>query len=378
MANRPIVAANLQGTESRMTNTGRRTLYKWTVLTQLAGMAAFLLFATAAMLAVLPLYLRSNKGVWLVEGLAQTNPVVAWPVGIVLFLLGLLAWLFVAIFVADRMNGSIEWILHRIGIGLGANWTVSDAIVPRVIPELEGWQEDIDAKMSGLMIRSALGSSQILLHEFGNHINVISLRTRKVKRQGSPENMLQLTQAIEDTDEFLDDLSKLVTGTVSELKEINVLSVIQNVPSKLFIEGARVKTPNNELQSIAPPVVNALSSILLQVMLNLIRNALDRSEDDVIIGVLVEDGQVIIRVEDYAPMDESIVEELFIFRPAPSGARAKQHFGIGLPLCRAYMQAMGGSIEYCPMNGTGRKAFEIRLPLSREQSESSFTKESIK
>jgi len=353
--------------ESRMTAIVRRTLFRRMVLTQLAGMAVFLLFAAGALLAVLPLYLPSDK--W--HGLAQTKGV-AWPVGIVLFLLGLLAWLSVAVLIARRINGSIQWILHRIGVRLGTKSTGSEAIVPRVIPELAGWKEDIDAGMSDLMIRSALMSSQIFLHEFGNHMSAISLRTSKVRRQGSPENMLQLTEAIGDASEFLGDLSKLVDGTVSELKQINVLGLVREVPSKLFIDRSRLKTPDVESEPTVPPIVNAMKGILLQVILNLICNALERSDDDVIISVLVEAGQVIIRVEDSAPMDESIADELFIIRPTPSGSRAQNHFGLGLPLCRAYMQAMGGSIEYCPANGTGGKAFEIRLPLSQARLESSL------
>lgn len=360
-----------------MSKIARRTLYKRMVLTQLAGMFVFLFFAAGALLAVLPLYLRRSDGTAIVAGLADTNPAVAWSAGLALFLLGLLAWIFVAVLIARRMNGSIEWVLHRIGIRFGAEWTVSQAIVPRVIPELEDWKEDIDAKMSDLLIRSALVSGQIFLHEFGNYMNAISLRTSKVRRQwqGSPEGMLQLTEAIVDTVEFLGDLSKLVDGTVSDLKQVNVLDVIREVPRKLFIDRTRVKTPDVESEPTVSPVVNAMKGMLMQVMLNLIRNALDRSKDDVIISVRVDGGQVVIRVEDSAPMDERKVEELFIIPSASPGPRTQEHFGLGLPLCRAYMQAMGGSIEYRPANGSGRKAFEIYLPLSPAQSESSPTKE---
>jgi signal transduction histidine kinase len=357
-----------------MSKIARRTLVKRMVLTQLAGMAVFLFFAAGALLAVLPHYLRLPEEI--ATRLAGT-PAVAWSVGIVLFLAGLLAWIFVAVLIARRMNGSIEWILHRIGIRFGAEWTVSEAITPRVMPELEGWREDIDAKMSDLLIRSALVSGQVFLHEFGNHMNAIYLRTSKVRRQwqGPPEGMLPLTDAIEDTVEFLSDLSKLVDGTVSDLKQVNVLDVIREAPRKLFIDRTRVKTPDVESEPTVSPLVNAMKGMLMQVMLNLIRNALEWSQDDVIISVRVDGGQVVIRVEDSAPMDERIVEELFIIPPAPPGPRTQKHFGLGLPLCRAYMQAMGGSIEYRPANGNGRKAFEIYLPLSPAQSESSSTKE---
>jgi signal transduction histidine kinase len=275
------------------------------------------------------------------------------------------------------MNGSIEWVLHRIGIRFGAEWIVSKAITPRVIPELEDWKEDIDAKMSDLQIRSALVSGQVFLHEFGNYMNAISLRTSKVRHewQGSPERMLRLTEAIGDTMEFLGDLAKLVEGNVSDLKQVNVLDAIREIPRKMFIDRTRVRIPDVESEPTVLPLVNAMKGMLVQVMLNLIHNALERSQDDVIIRVRVDGGQVVIRVEDSAPMDERIVEELFIIPPAPPGPRTQKHFGLGLPLCRAYMQAMGGSIEYRPANGSERKAFEIHLPLSTAQSESASTKE---
>ena len=380
MANRPALAGYLRKEgrmEHVMSKIARRTVFNWMVLAQLAGMGVFLFFTAGALLAVLPLYLRLPRGTLIPAGWAKTDPVVAWSVGTAFFLVGTLAWCAVASLIAYRMNESIEWVLHRIGIRLGAQGTVSQTDAPRVMRELEGWKEDIDAKMSDLQIRSVLMSGQVFLHEFGNHINAIVLRTSKVRRQwqGDPERMRRLTEAIEDTIEFLGDLSKLVDGTVSDLKQVNVLDVVREVPRKLFIDRTRVKTPDAESEPTVSLVVNAMKGMLMQVMLNLIGNALERSQDDVIISVRVDGGQVVIRVEDSAPMDERIVEELFVIPPAPPGPRTQKHFGFGLPLCRTYMQAMGGSIVYRPANGSGRKAFEIYLPLSPAQLESSPTKE---
>jgi signal transduction histidine kinase len=122
-----------------------------------------------------------------------------------------------------------------------------------------------------------------------------------------------------------------------------------------------------------------MKAMLLAVVMNLVRNALEQTQaeqTDVIIGVRIETdadptgtaagrGQVVISVEDSAPIDERKVATMFTVVDAPPGARDQKHFGLGLPLCRAFMQAMSGSLDFCAADGVGgRKAFQISLPLA--------------
>jgi two-component system phosphate regulon sensor histidine kinase PhoR len=122
------------------------------------------------------------------------------------------------------------------------------------------------------------------------------------------------------------------------------------------------------IRSVAPalPLVMADRQRLLQVVLNLVRNAITYTPDGGIVSLALfqaEPGYLALSVADtgvgIAPEDQARIFERF-YRADASRSRASGGFGLGLSIVRDFVMAMGGSIEVESTVGEGSR-FCVRL-----------------
>ena len=114
------------------------------------------------------------------------------------------------------------------------------------------------------------------------------------------------------------------------------------------------------------PTVSADPTYVEQVIRNLIGNAAKYSSDDTIVAVVAEvaDTHVQVRIMDEGPgISSSEAGRLFeLYYRSPATAAQSAGAGIGLFVCRALVEAMGGSIWARP-RPTGGAEFGFTLPI---------------
>lgn len=115
-----------------------------------------------------------------------------------------------------------------------------------------------------------------------------------------------------------------------------------------------------------PPVwVDPL--LVEQVLRNLLDNAEQHAPppSQVVIRARREDGMALVAVEDRGPgVPDDLKERIFVpFHRIADGSRPS-HSGVGLAICKAYVEAHGGTIEVVD-SPAGGATFRIAIPLAR-------------
>jgi signal transduction histidine kinase len=106
---------------------------------------------------------------------------------------------------------------------------------------------------------------------------------------------------------------------------------------------------------------------LSQVVTNLLTNAIqfNRDQGNIRISVDASDSSALIQVADtgegISSEDLPHIFERF-YRADKSRSRAEGRNGLGLAICKAIVDAHGGSIEVASQVGTG-STFTVKLPL---------------
>jgi two-component system C4-dicarboxylate transport sensor histidine kinase DctB len=107
-----------------------------------------------------------------------------------------------------------------------------------------------------------------------------------------------------------------------------------------------------------------------QVLINLMRNALDAVEDVALRKVTVvlqrESHEAVVRIRDSGPgIPEQVAQHLFepFFTTKPSG----KGLGLGLAISSSIVQAMNGQLT-AHNHAQGGAEFVVRLPLLRSES----------
>ncbi len=119
--------------------------------------------------------------------------------------------------------------------------------------------------------------------------------------------------------------------------------------------------------SIAPAEINSYGPVLLQVLLNLISNAIKYSDkSDTIIQIEVKDSDdaYLVSVADNgAGIDSQFHDKLFqLFETAATSDRyGKRGNGIGLATVKKLVTRAGGTIQFFTEKGKGTK-FNFTLP----------------
>jgi signal transduction histidine kinase len=117
---------------------------------------------------------------------------------------------------------------------------------------------------------------------------------------------------------------------------------------------------------LTPTIVIGDPDRLSQVVMNLLANAIyyNRHEGEVRICTHTDLGQGVLTIQDtgqgIGPDDLTHIFERF-YRADKARASAQAHHGLGLAICKAILDAHGGTIDVASQFGKG-STFTVRLP----------------
>jgi two-component system NtrC family sensor kinase len=204
-----------------------------------------------------------------------------------------------------------------------------------------------------------------IAHEVGNPLAALSSLVQMLKRRGpDPYTSEKLDLAgrqlhrIERTIRELVDFSRPAS---SELCRARVADVVEEA---LGIAKYYQRTKQRSISTDVPddlPTVVVMRDYLIQVVLNLVLNAIDATEDQgrIHVAAHVEDNWLVLSVEDDG-RGISLADRCRIFQPffttKPHGT------GLGLFVSRQILEDVSGQLTYRTEPGQG-STFIVRLPL---------------
>ena len=157
------------------------------------------------------------------------------------------------------------------------------------------------------------------------------------------------------------DLAKLRAHRFTVLsEEVDMERLVEQAYAS-FAEEARRREIDYELvMSGRPPVIMTDGDRVLQIITNLLANALHWTPDGgrVALGVGVANGSVEVEISDSGPGIPPEQQDR-IFRPFVSGD--SNGTGLGLPIARELARALGGRVELDSLVGQGSR-FRLVLP----------------
>ncbi|MFD2239119.1 PAS domain-containing sensor histidine kinase [Aureimonas populi] len=246
--------------------------------------------------------------------------------------------------------------------------------------EAEGRLQDLQSELVHISRLTAMGEmASTLAHELNQPLSAIAnylKGSRRLLASGRPEEVAgRLSGALDQAGEqalrageIIRRLRDFVTRGETE-KKIESLPKLLEEASALALVGAREKNIRISLSSGSCEFVLVNRVQVQQVILNLIRNAVDAMEASPRreLGVAVdaaEGGMVRISVSDTGPgIAEAMVERLF----QPFVSTKRDGMGVGLSISRTIIEAHGGQIWPEPNPGGGT-VFRFTVPgVSRQE-----------
>jgi signal transduction histidine kinase len=204
-----------------------------------------------------------------------------------------------------------------------------------------------------------------IAHEVGNPLAALSSLVQMLQRRGPDAytaGKLDLAgrqlQRIERTIRELVDFSRPASSQVSRVRMAEVVEEALGIAK--FYQRTKQRSITTDFPADLPPVVG-MRDYLIQVVLNLVLNAIDATEEQGRIHVQahVEDQWLILSVEDDG-RGISLADRCRLFQPffttKPHGT------GLGLFVSRQILEDMSGQLGYRSETGQG-STFVIRIPM---------------
>jgi C4-dicarboxylate-specific signal transduction histidine kinase len=258
----------------------------------------------------------------------------------------------------------------------------SDANIPLYNPpgeEADGYNEMIVLRMSELTVmnrRAIAGQlSASIAHEINQPLAAIAssgsaaLRWLSLETPDLDEVRSSLQHMVADSHraaKIVDAVRAMYKGDAHSKSLVDVNELVAEVLDLLRSEVAKHGVTVRELQTEILPRVFADRVQLQQVVINLIRNAIDAMSTVIdrprilCIRTGRNDDEVIISVEDSGVgLNPDDVDKLF----APFFTTKPHGMGIGLSICRNIIEAHGGRLRAAPgtLHGT---VFEFTVPIA--------------
>jgi two-component system, NtrC family, sensor kinase len=243
----------------------------------------------------------------------------------------------------------------------------------------EGVSSEALERLDRLASASVLAAG--LAHEIASPLGAllgaldsIERRVRELRRSGAAagRDVDELAEELEIASESTGAITDLVHDFQSFLRaapeaDATAADVRQAVERALRLARARLRAVAHvEVELLASPRVNARGSRIVQVVLNLLLNALEalagraRAENRITVRVDVAAGRALIEVSDNGPgLPRDIGERVFEAALIRRAGRASA--GLGLPISRELVRKMGGEITVSSLPGAGT-TFLVSLP----------------
>ena len=173
---------------------------------------------------------------------------------------------------------------------------------------------------------------------------------------------------------LVDELLALARAETDELQlsltPVDAADVVAEVHASLATLARRERqvTLVHEIQPALPPLI-ADRQRLVQVLLNLVRNAITYTPPGGLVSMMLQradDDNLVIAVADTGSgIDSEDIDRIFerFYRTDASRARSSGGFGLGLAIVRDLVEAMGGTIHVESTLGEG-SCFEVTLPIA--------------
>ncbi len=216
----------------------------------------------------------------------------------------------------------------------------------------------------------------IIAHDLRSPINsitgLLNILSAKMPSIGDIELRKLVGDVSEATDRltyFLDDLLKWSMSQMSSLKpEIEKVDFKKIVQENYALAKPRLKEKNIHFRASVPDGVEvyADSNMLRLILRNLISNSIKFTRQDGYIAVSLKRGgqgfSVIKVSDDGIGMSDEKLQGLFEFKGSGiNGGTESQGTGLGLMLCKEFVEANGGEIEVTSRLSEGT-VFSIKLP----------------
>lgn len=220
-------------------------------------------------------------------------------------------------------------------------YTFSDLRRPMQQKEVESWER----------------LTRVLTHEIMNSLTPITSLSDSLSNEGDglDEKMLERLRAITDSGrhlmEFVANFRKFTIVPEPEMKVMYLKPFLGNVAS-LSCSYPGGKEANISVTTIPTDVMVYADAVMLrQVLLNLLKNALEAGATVIDLRASVRDDETV-QIEvtnDGAPIDPELAAQIFTpFFTTKSGGS-----GIGLSLSRRMITRMGGTLALMPGPKTG-------------------------
>ncbi len=244
--------------------------------------------------------------------------------------------------------------------------------------ERQRYLEDREKLFSTSRTISVSEMATTLAHEINQPIGTISnllhgIRTRmqvQATEIGRKTLLLALDKTIEQTAFVANIISRIRDYTHSRRPEYEVVSIVELVEScislldwELSRESVVISFDESETVS---PLVKGDRTLLQQVLVNLLRNAIDamnatpRKSRFLDISILTDDYHVEITLSDTGSgLTDETQEKLFV----PFASSKSTGMGVGLNICRSFIELHQGKLWLSSNANSGCTA-HLRLPLA--------------
>ena len=256
-------------------------------------------------------------------------------------------------------------VLLTTGVMIGATLTWNKTLTREIDLKTGELIESQERLMHSERFAAVGEAAAYVSHEIKNPLMVIGGLARQVERrlegdEATQEKLRVIQKEVRRLETFLGDLRDFTRPALPVKRKIDLNQVVREVEA-LMVEAARERGISLGVKLEPVPFLEADPNQLKQVLLNLIKNALEATEVDgqILLSTGFQDGQAWLAVRDTGKgMPPEVLENIF----HPFFTTKDKGTGLGLAVIHKIITDHRGSIQVdsAPDHGT---TFLIRLPL---------------